>query len=403
MTRLIKLSLATSLALSCMASADTLEEAFKASKFNGEIRGEYSDSNFLGQNGSDNIFVVGGNLGVLTGDYYGFKLGATFQTSTVLDTDDEYGVFGNSPLSNDALDVQGSVLSESYVQYTLSNTTGKFGRQYIFTPLVSTAIDGKSSQSLMKDSFEAYMITNTDIPDTTIAAGYVSKYQAKRDGDGDVGSFDKFEDGAYTAYIKNNSVEDLTLQAQYLEVDGLVESEDKTALYAQADYKIGSQTISAQYLQSQNKSQINDDGQAFGVKATGALGIWKLGYLTAYNKTSDDGNVYVGAGAGTTDTLFTAMPVDGGGLSARADTDTIVGAIVIPVATATLIAYAGESFNDKPGVGDVPAVGAVVMYPYGKNFALKANYEHVNIENTIPGVIPDENTDVARLYLSYKF
>jgi len=402
MKKFAKLSLVASLALSSSVFADSLEEAFKASKVSGEIRSEYSSSNFLGQSESDSIFAVGGSLGVVTGSYYGFKLGATFQTSHVVDLSNDSGVFGDSPLSNDALDVQGSVLSESYLQYTISNTTLKAGRQYIYTPLVSTGLDGKSSQSLIKDSFEAYLLTNTDIPDTTVIAGYVSKYQAKRDANGDVGNFESFEDGAYTLYVKNTSIKNLTIQAQYFDLDGKTAAADKDALYFQADYKIGTHTISAQYLKSTDKSQANEDGQAYGLMSSGALGIGKLGYLVAFNQTSDDGPVYTGAGTGTSDTLFTAMPVNGGGVPARADTTTLVGGVVIPVAGVTLIPYVGQSSRDI-GLGDVVAMGAIAIYPYGKHFLLKANYEHVNLENTVPGLIPDENTDVVRLYLSYKF
>ncbi len=403
MTKFAKLSLAASLLLGSSLYANTLEQAFKASKVKGEIRVEYSNSNFLGQSKSDGISAVGGNLGVITGSFYGFSIGATFQTSHVINLTNHNNVFsGTPPLHNDALDVQGSVLSEAYLNYTFKNTSLKVGRQYIYTPLVSTALDGKSSEGLIKDSFEAYILTNTDIPDTTVTAGYISKYQPKRNATGDFGTFQNLEDGAYTVYIKNSSVKNLTLTAQYLDINGKTTASDKDALYIQADYKIGSHTLSAQYLTSTDKSQTNQDGQAFGVRATGALGIGKLGYYFGFNTTSNDGPVYYGAGTGTSDTLFTAVPVDGGGVPARANTDTVVGAIVVPVAGVTLIPYIGESFRDT-GLGNVVAVGALAIYPYGKHFLVKADYEHINLENTVPGVIPDQNTDVARLHLSYKF
>lgn len=397
MKKFAKLSLIVSLALSSSVYADSLEEAFKASKVSGEIKSEYSSSNFLGQAESDGIFALGGNLGAVSGSYYGFKLGATFQTSHVVDLDKNGDVFGTA--GNDALDVQGSVLSEAYLQYSIANTTFKAGRQYIQTPLVSSGIDGKSSQSLVKDSFEAYIVANTDIPDTTVVAGYVSKYQAKRDATGDVGSFDKFEDGAYTIYVKNKSIKDLTFTVQYLDIQGATSLGDKDALYFQVDYKLGMHTLSAQYLKSTENSV---DGQAFGLMSSGALGIGKLGYIVAYNSSTEDAPVYVGAGTGTSDTLFTAMPVNGGGVPSRPNTDTLVGGIIVPVAGATVIAYGGQSSRDI-GLGNVKAMGAMVIYPYNKNFLVKVNYEHVNLENTVPGVIPDANTDVARVYLSYKF
>ncbi|RWS48074.1 hypothetical protein CKA56_16020, partial [Arcobacter venerupis] len=184
---------------------------------------------------------------------------------------------------------------------------------YIYTPLVSTAIDGKSSESLLKDSFEAYLLTNNDIPNTTIVAGYVDKYQAKTSNDSDKADFEEFEDGAYTLYIKNNSSENLELQAQYTNIDAINSNQDISNLYFQAYYKIGLHTISAQYLSSKDESKGSDfeDGELYGLKASGALGIGKLGYIVAFNSSTKDGDVNLGAGAGTSDTAFTAMPVNG--------------------------------------------------------------------------------------------
>lgn len=195
------------------------------------------------------------------------------------------------------------------------------------------------------------------------------------------GEFNTFQDGAYTVYVKNTSIENLTLQAQYLNENGLSSYEDKNAFDIQTDYVLAGHTFSAQYLASTDKTK-SEDGQLFGLRATGGLGIGKLGYIVAYTHQSmDDGDVYTGAGTGTSDTLFTAMPVNGGGVAARANTDTVVGGLIIPITSVTTIAYAGESFSNDPGLGDVKAYGAIVIYPYDKNFLVKANYEHVATEH----------------------
>lgn len=395
MKTVVGLSLIASILVTTSALADTLEEAFKASKVKGEIKAEYSDSNFLGQVTSDSIGVVGGSLNLVTGNYYGAKAGMTFQTSHIIDTDNTNNVFAND------LDAQGSVLSEAYVDYKIANTNFKIGRQYIYTPLVSTAIDGKSSETLLKDSFEAYVLTNTDISNTILVAGYISKYQSKTDSVGNVGKFNKFQDGAYTLYAKNTSIENLTLQAQYLDENGITSATDKDALYLQADYMLAGHTLSMQYLSTSDKTQMSgvQDAKVLGLKATGGIGIGELGYVVAYTSNMDDGAAYTGAGTGTTDTLFTAMPVNGGGVAARANTDTLVGGIIIPIIqNFTTILYAGQSSCNDIGPGDFKAYGAAFIYPYNKNLLITANYEHVNVEKMFA-----ENTEVARVYLSYKF
>jgi hypothetical protein len=386
------LSLITALLLTAPLFADNLSDAFTNGKIKGEIKSVYSNSNFLGKTKSDDITTVGGSLNYITGDFYGFNAGTTVQVSHVISEDNNNNVFSSD------LDASGAVLSEAYLEYKLSNTSAKAGRQFIYTPLVSTAIDGKSSEKLIKDSFEAYLLTNTDIQNTTIVAGYVDKYQAQANA-GDL-EFNQYEDGAYTLYVKNNSINDLALQAQYLKINALAVNSDKDDIYFQADYKLGNQTLSAQYLATNN--QTGNDGELLGLKATGPLGISNLGYVVAYNSSTKDGDVNLGVGTGTTDTAFTAMPVNGGGVPSRANTDTLVGGIVIPITDITTVAYTGKSFSNG-GLGDVSAVGAMAIYPFYKNFLLKANYEHVEVKNTIAAGIIDSNTDVTRVYLSYKF
>ncbi len=39
--------------------------------------------------------------------------------------------------------------------------------------------------------------------------------------------FNDFQDGAYTLYVKNTSIKNLTLQAQYLDEDGVTNATDK--------------------------------------------------------------------------------------------------------------------------------------------------------------------------------
>lgn len=396
MKKVTSLSLSMAAAITVFATngiaKENLIDSFKNGKISGEIKSVYSHSNFLGNKKSDNITTLGGSLSYETDSFYNFKLGATFQTSHVLDDENNNNVFASD------LDGSGSVLSEFYLDYKISNTNIKAGRQFIYTPLVSTSIDGKSSEKLIKDSFEAYLITNEDIPDTTVTAGYINKYQAQAF-DEDIGSFEDFEDNAYTLYIKNNSIENLTLQAQYLNVNAKNSGEDRDNIYFQADYLIYGHTFSAQYLTSTDKSKTSkeEDGEVYGLKAQGPLGIWKLGYITAYNSSTKDGDVNLGAGTGTADTLFTAMPVNGGGVPARANTDTIVGGIIIPIAQVTSVIYGGLSSKDK-GLGDVKAGGVMAMYSYNKNLSLKVIHERVTTQN-----LSDKNTDVTRVYLSFKF
>jgi hypothetical protein len=378
---------------------NTLAGAFANGTLTGEIKSVFSDSNFLGKADSTNVLAFGGSLGYVTGSYYGLKLGATFQTSHVPHASDDTGALKDAgPIDDQPLDISGERLSEAYLEYTISNTALKVGRQYIHTPLVSSANNGKASEGLVVDSFAAAVISNTDLPDTTLVAGYITEYQAKTDGLGNMGDFNDFEDGAFTFYVKNNSITNLTLQAQYAEVKGNDTANDVNVIFVQGDYKLGAQTLSAQYF----KSDANGvDGSIWAVQSTGPLGIGKLGYLVTYSSSTEDNPVAMGVGAGAGDALFTSVPVEGAGVPTRPNTDTAVAALVVPTSFATFIPYTGKSFRDT-GLGDVTVYGAMAIAPVGKNFMLTAKYEYSNLEN-IFGPFADEDNNIARVYASYKF
>lgn len=385
MKKFTNLSLIASLAICSSVYADTIEEAFKNSKVSGEIKAQYFDKQSPTDGKSDSISVVGGNLGIVTGSFNGLTAGATFQTTHILSRDIEG--------TNDYLatmDASGSVLSESYLAYTLGKTTAKIGRQYITTPLVAG-----SGSRMIKESFEAMLLSNTDIPDTTLVAGYVSKFQGRTDGAKNPGTFNNFEDGAYTLYLKNNSVKDLTLQAQYLDVDGITSATDKDVLYVDGEYDAGFAKISAQVLDSSNG---NVDGRMYGLKVSGNISTVNLTGL--YSTTSNKGEVYPGAGNGA-DSAFTALPIHGGGVTYKANTDTMVAVAATQVVDATIVAYVGQvkspDNNNLGGSDKIDAYGGFVAYAFNKQLSAKVMYENASFSHTL------QDSNALRVYTSYKF
>ena len=123
--KLAKLSLAAMVVAGLASSsfaADTLADAFKNGKVDGELKAYY----FSKDNGdkTENIFTTGVMLGYKTAPLYGLTLGLTFQGSASPFADK--GAKGNDgDTANFASDMYGSgaVLSEAYVAYTMKNTT----------------------------------------------------------------------------------------------------------------------------------------------------------------------------------------------------------------------------------------------------------------------------------------
>lgn len=397
MKKITMMSLIASLAIGTSVNASSLAEAFAASKVKGEIKAQYFDVSptlyvvtpgtppTLAPDGkSDTISAIGGNLNLVTGSFNGFKAGVTFQTSNILDVS-----YKNNNDFAGTMDASGSVMSESYLEYSLNNSSIKAGRQYITTPLVAG-----SGSRMIKQSFEAYVLTNSDLPDTTLIAAYVTKFQGRTDNAGSPGKFVSVEDGAYTIYAKNSSIKDLTLRAQYLDVNGNTSASDKDSLYVDAAYNISGLKLEAQVIKSTNGTT---DGQLLGVRASGNVAMFNLTGI--YTSTNSDGKVFSGLGSGA-DGSFTALPVHGGGVTYEKDTNTGVFVAATKIAGATIVAYYGNVKTDLSsavGYTELDAIGGFIHYPFNKSFSAKVMYESVDFDTT------SDNDDIIRVYTSYKF
>ena len=339
--KLAKLSLAAivvaGLATSSFA-ADTLADAFKNGKVNGELRAWYwdrdtGDSNTpaIAKKGDADIFNAGLILSYVTDSLYGFKLGATMQSN--------YAPFADEEAKNLYIADEygsGAVLSEAYIAYGIGKTNVTVGRQFISTPLVSG-----SGSRMIKQSFEGAVLVNTDLPATTLVAGYVSKYQGRTDGNGNVGEFLKTADfqgvsaaqtfdGAYTAAAINKSISNLTLTAQYAavaDVGGTVDR-DVTVYHVEANYvlpmngfKLG---FDAAYRASSTDATLAADGANLeGNYLVGRIGVSELagfGLSFAYGQSDKSDDLIAGIGAGA-DNLYTNTIIRGGGPAYQANTD----------------------------------------------------------------------------------
>lgn len=284
MKKITKLSLATAIAITGLSSsvyaAETISEAFTNGKVKGTVKSYYFAQDFDGTGKEDSsIWVNGGSLNYITDSYRGIVLGSTFQTSHVATVDDDDSKTAGT------LDASGSVLSEVYLEYTYDKTTFKGGRQFVATPLIFG-----SGSRLIRESFEAYLLSNTNIPDTKIVAGVVTKYQTRTDGAGDVGNFEKIgSDGIRTIYVKNTSIPNLTIQAQYADfVDTAVD------IYADAKYNFGPVYIAAQVFNTNYDTNTDEDSSLYGLKIGGKVS--GLDLFAGYTTTDEDGNVHRGIG-----------------------------------------------------------------------------------------------------------
>ena len=168
------------------------------------------------------------------------------------------GAFGGARVNN------ANWVNEAWVAATAGKTTLKLGRMELDTPLAFT-----EKWSIEKNTFDAVVALNQDIPDTTLVAAWVgngngtenlgqnkqSNVQGLNLAAGPVvnknGEFATYgTDGAYAAGIVNNSFKPLTVQAWYYNVLHVVD-----AYWLQADLNMEGILAGAQYTSGKLKDK----------------------------------------------------------------------------------------------------------------------------------------------------
>lgn len=277
------------------SSADSLSESFKNGKISGVMQAYHFTRN--SDTGNDyGITTLGLDLSYETALYNGFGLKGTFQAAASPWADDDaknaryWDMYGS-----------GAQLSEIYLSYSTGNTKAQIGRMYMSTHLLAG-----SGSRVNKEAVQGLIVTNSDLPDTTVTVAYVNKFQARTEvgpgwattaQKGEFGTFKKqttgfiskpFEDGAYTIDVTNKSIENVTLAAAYLNVVDVL----KTA-YVEAGYRQDSFGLSAQHYYSELDSA--DNASLTGIKADVTLASVNL--LAAYT-TVGEVSVVPGLGNG---------------------------------------------------------------------------------------------------------
>lgn len=176
----VSLSLLASALVVNAFGADDLAGMFKEGKASGQIRAFYIDRDYDGYTNATSVHrnatAIGGYLKYETGAWNGLSLGTAFYTSNGLFLKDKTTSAGtDNPEVDPTLlgksNESTTYLGEAYVQYKNGNTTLKGGRQKLDTPMA-----GSDDARMLPNLFEAYVLSNTDVKDTTLIAAHVTKF-----------------------------------------------------------------------------------------------------------------------------------------------------------------------------------------------------------------------------------
>lgn len=300
---------------------------------------------------------------------------------------------------------------ELYLAYTAGKTTAKIGRQELNTPLAFT-----EKWNVVDNTFDAAVLLNNDIQDTTLVAAWVGKDNGATGG-GTVntdGTFSTFGvHGAYAAAAINKSLPNTTLQAWYYNVQLVAD-----AYWLQADTKIMDMIdLGVQYANMDPKTTGTKDTSIYAVKA--AADVAGVNVYAAYS-SADDGEKatnFSNVATGDKSMIYTALGsiyMDGENTT-LSDTDAWkIGASTKMIPGVTLSASYGEAeignnggTRDNTGTAmsnaetDLSAWDIIASTKVGP-VGLTAIYTQYEIDYKSASKV-DKDLDTLRIIASLKF
>jgi imipenem/basic amino acid-specific outer membrane pore len=309
---------------------------------------------------------------------------------------------------------------EAWIAGTAGKTTAKVGRMELDTPLVYT-----ETWSMATNTFEAAVLINQDIPNTTLVGAYVGGTNGATllTPSGSLGAgggvtvdndntsnttFSQFYNGAYAIGAVNNSFEPLTVQGWYYDATRIVNSS-----WLQADLNMAGFTFGAQFTSQDDQTATTDSKQsAYALKV--GYEIKDIATLSAaYSSTSDNdvgglistvGANYatLGSFSAASSKLYTEMWWAFGNVSA---TDTKAYNIVVESPVNGLVdlyaSYSSADHGTNSSAGNADATAKEMTVTLSKSFGpLDTTLAYINYDS---GVAATDAVNYLQAYLTYNF
>jgi len=232
---------------------------------------------------------------------------------------------GKIVAGNDVDDLtDGGWISQLYLTYGIGNTSFKLGRQEL--PKALSPFAFSEHWNVFANTFDAALVVNTDISDTTLVGAWVAGGNHNGIGIGanltDFNSFNN-DDGIYLITVQNKSIENLVLTGSWYFAPDMGVTDDVNILWGDAKYNFNTNGL---VFGLQGGSVMSDayaeDTTAIGAKVGANFDIFdaSLSYSNVDEGTSGVFNV-----GGVKTPLYTQMILNQGAI--RSDNDTFVGRI----------------------------------------------------------------------------
>ncbi|MDD2450541.1 MAG: hypothetical protein PHU67_01335 [Sulfurovum sp.] len=200
--------------------------------------------------------------------------------------------------------ITGGWMSQAYLTYGFGNTSIKAGRQEL--PKALSPFAFSEDWNVFKNTFDAVLVVNSDLPDTTLVGAWV--YGANVNGmHADMAKFGQLNehDGVFMLTAQNKSIANLTLTGSwYYAPDYAID--DLNILWGDAKYDAGSFNVAIQGGSIMSDAFTNDT-TAFGAMVGGSFGMINAHVAYANVNDGDLGMLQLG---GTTSALYTETALD---------------------------------------------------------------------------------------------
>ena len=335
------------------------------------------------------------NVNADLGNDFGFGYQETFLGTLGL----EKNLVGNTMQTAEKDTLNSHAMTKLYITKKIANTTLKLGKQELPKSLSPLAFS--EGWNVFKNTFDAAVAINSDIPDTTLVGAYVAKSNGT--GGNAVGliNLGQYNDmaggalpsGAYLLTIANKSLKQLPITLSYYSLPDLTGGEAGSAIWGDVQVDAG---IPVKFgLQGGTIMPENnlDDTTAMGAKITGKAGPVNL--TVAYSTVDDGSLAFKNVGTNVKTPLYTQMILNQNYISSDADTVLVKG--VVPVGPGKLIAQYGATTDNSNASTDYNELDVIYKFKaLGANMLAAYVMADLDTPNTDPN-------NIIRFWTRYNF
>ncbi|MCP4414783.1 MAG: hypothetical protein GY808_19670 [Gammaproteobacteria bacterium] len=316
-------------------------------------------------------------------------------------------------LAHSAGGLNNGAITQAYVTYASGKTSMKMGRQHLPKSLSPFAFT--EGWNVFKNGYEALLVVNSDIKDTTIV--YANVWKANNS----VGDLNGFSDlhgakgGANMITAQNKSFKGVTLTGSYYWIPdisvGATYNGDADALWVDAGFNISKVAVGLQggYIKANLDGGVDEQVDALGVKVSGKIN--KVGWSAAYSSVSDSDHSVLAlsniAGGGIKTPLYTQGVLNQNAIKRDSNTFRITAAIpgaggkfIVAYSSSDLGATALESvFGSTIGEGTYNELDLIYKGKFAKNLPYFVAFVNQNDDR----LGSDDSQNFFRFWVKYNF